>query len=396
MVAPIYWLLFWFMLAVVNPLSLVYSPNESYLYIYMSILLFVVGNISSKKHLILLDRSYLSREEDNLNRIASKLVLIIGPIIGYLSFKAVHLISTMPLYAYRRTVYTEPELLMGIKQLFPLFQLFIEGGILLLLLIAFQQLFYSKNKKLIIYCFFFACIFSIIFLGRYSIYRILVLSLIFSLSFSKDLKSIGKTVLISFLVGSMLIGFSIYRSNGLFGITQVFIKHIIGYHSFGFSLFEYYYTNSAEYISRTWLGGSLFGSISYIIFKPIDAIFNIGSYLQSQDYISQDNFIYLGTYMVGEISVDLLANAFYTLFTDLYRDFSWLGVFLFYPIGRFTTYLQDRVRLEDPIAILTLMYLIFILTFMIMKNPFVRHEIFLPTIYVIYKVIITKKNFKYV
>lgn len=396
MIVPIYWVLFWFFISVLNPLSLNYYPHDSFLYIYASILLFILGNLTQNKGMISTNELANEIEDIKLQKTALRISLISGPIILYLSVKAVSLISSMPLYAYRRTVYAEPELLMGLKQLFPMFQLFIEGGLLLLLMIAFQQVFYNGKKKLVFISFVCACIFSVIFLGRYSIYRLLVLSLLFALSYSKDIKGLAKTIIVALVIGLILVGFSIYRSNGLFGVSQVFIKHILGYHSFGFSLFEYYIQNSPDYLDRTWLGTSVFGSFTYFLTKPLDLIFNTGSYLTSQDYINQDIFINLGSYSFNDIYVELNANAFYMIFTDLFRDFSWFGVLLFYPLGKLATYLQDRVRLNDPIAMLGLMYLSFLIIFMIMKNPFVRHEIILPTLYISYKIYSTRRNFRYV
>ncbi len=396
MIVPIYWVLFWFFISVLNPLSLNYYPQDSFPYIYISVFLFILGNLTQKKTMINNNEAVNELEDISLQKTALWISLIIGPIIIYFSVKAVSLITSMPLYAYRRTVYTEPELLMGIKQLFPMFQLFVEGGLLLLLMISFQQAFYNGKKKLIIVSFIFACIFSIIFLGRYSIYRLLVLSLLFSLSYSKDLKSLAKTILASLIIGLILVGFSIYRSNGLFGVNQVFIKHILGYHSFGFSLFEYYMQNSPDYLDRTWFGTSVFGSFSYFLTKPLDLISNTGSYLTSQDFIDQDIFINLGSYSFNTTSVELNANAFYMIFTDLFRDLSWFGVLIFYPLGKLATYLQDRVKLNDPIAMLGLMYLSFLIIFMIMKNPFVRHEVILPTLYISYKIYTTRRSFRYV
>ena len=396
LLVPLYWFVFWFLISVINPIGLNYSSNTSFLFVFLSLLMLSVGALPSRKKMVVLSEAYNETQKGKLKKTSTLLLLVCGPIIFYLSLKALSLISTMPLYAYRRTVYSEPEMLMGIKELFPLFQLFIEGGLLLLLIISFQWFFQYKSKKLLAYVFIFSCLFSIIFLGRYSIYRFLILLLIFTFAYSDNIKSTIKIVLVSLLIGSILIAFSVFRSDGLFGIEQVFVKHVVGYHTFGFSLFEYYYNSAPEFVERTWGGGSVFGSFVYFLSKPFALIFEFNNYLQSPEYYFQDQFVNLGQYELSGDVVELNANAFYTIFTDLYRDFSWLGVLFFYPLGKLAAYLQDRLMLKDPIAIMGLMYISFIIVFMSMKNPFIRHEIIVPTFFIFYKVLTTRKNFRYV
>ncbi len=396
--SALFWQYFWIAFAVANPLGLSYSPSSSIPFIVLSFLGFSIGYSYAKGSLYVVNPEYLKNEENRHNRLVRSLLYILIPVFLFLSVKAFYLIQTTAIYAYRREVYQNPEMLFGYAPLFPIFQLVIEGGLLILILSSFYSYIFNGKKSLLVLALIISSLFSMIFLGRYPIYRLIIMMIFFSIGFNRNYKFLIRMILTCVILGGALISFSIFRGNGVYGVSEIFIKHVFGYHTFGYHLFESFLSEQKEgFLDNTWLGGASLGSFGYFIFKPFSFLLGFDTYLQSEDYISQDIFINLGVYEFSDASqMELLANAFYTIFREIYVDYSYLGIVFFIGIGVFSRYCFLRYKLGDIYGTVMLMYIVFIFLFLGMRNPILRHEVVLPALYLIFMLIKTRRNFKYV
>lgn len=385
---PILWMHFWLLVSVINPLKLNFSPTIIAIFVNFSTLFALIGYIVGSKY-----GNFSPTSRSSLHLIKKRtlntyyLMCVPISILAYFSFK---LLQNISIFKYRRMILSEPENLFGHPLILPIFQLFIEGILLLLLLSSIYFLLENKSKYLIIFSLIIAILFSVIFLGRYHIYRIIVVTFVFALVQLRSAHILKLFPSFAIMVFIVVYG-TVLRSGGLFGVQEIFIKHVIGYHTFGYNLAESYVISAENLIDRTWLGGSMIASIFYFLLKPLQYIYDFTTYLQSADYYEQDIFKYLGTIKYSNKSLDLNANAFYTIFTDIWRDFSWLGVAFFFPIGFLTGFSYRGLVQKNYYLAISYYIISYVFLFAQMKNPFVRHEMFIPMFFAFFVLFMRKK-----
>lgn len=393
--AVLLWQLGWLLFSTINPLELKFPPRNSIFFIILCNLSFILGFIQNKTQLIRNSNDQRLNIEENIKIIAPiSIILIMIYII--LSLKAIVMMQNVPIYEYRRMIYQNPEELFFIKQGLPIFQFLIEGLTLLLTIKGFYLLLFKKRKKIFMTVIIISILSSIVFLGRYQLYRVALLFIFYFLLFEKNKNKKLMAMIIFLFFVILLFSFSLFRGHGVYGITEIFIKHILGYHTFGYHLFEKYLIDIEFFDKHSWFGLASLGSFGYLISKPF-SFFGFETYLQSLQFTSQDVFINLGIVDWKNIAhIEILANAFYTGFRELFTDFNYFSVILFYPIGILSRYCYKRFLLNDYIGIQCIMLIMFLILFFGMKNPFNRHEIIIPVIYYIFYLYKTRPNFRYV
>lgn len=387
------WQLGWLLFATTNPLELRFPPRNSVFFIILCNISFILGLIRNKTPLVINCRTL---PPENNTKIIGSISIILILIYVILAFKSIIMLQSIPIYEYRRMIYQNPEELFFIKQGLPIFQFLIEGLTLLLTIKGFYFLLFQNNKKIFIAIIIISLLSSIVFLGRYQLYRVALLFIFYFLIFEKNTNKKIVAIIIFLFFVILLFSFSLFRGHGVYGITEIFIKHILGYHTFGYHLFEKYLIEIELFDKKSWFGLASLGSFGYLLSKPF-SLFGFETYLQSLQFTSQDIFVNLGIVnWEGVVHIEILANAFYTGFREIFTDFNYLSIIFFYPIGILCRYCYKRFILNDCIGIQIIMLIMFLFLFFGMKNPINRHEIIIPIIYYTFYLYKTRHNFKYV
>ena len=386
---PIAWMQFWLLVSVINPLDLKFSPTLIALFVNLSTICALVGYVAGTKY----KSGYVSSAQAirRLKKITTRTYIVVSLPIITLCYISLNLLQNISIFKYRRIILSEPERLFGHPLVLPIFQLFIEGTLLLLMFASIFFFLQYKSKKLITIAVFISVLFSLIFLGRYHVYRIIVFSFICALVQLSSARLFKLLPYFIVLISIVIYG-SILRSGGLFGIEEVLVKHVIGYHTFGYNLAETFLNEAPGLTERTWLGGATMATVFYFILKPFQFIFDFTTYLQSDDYYNQDIFRYMGTVLYSNKQLDINVNAFYTLFADVWRDFGWLGILFFYPLG-FIAGSSYKGLLNKNFNQAIVYYIVaYVFVFAQMKNPFVRHEMLIPLLFILITYFKRKKS----
>ncbi|MBV1838981.1 O-antigen polymerase [Photobacterium ganghwense] len=379
-------------ISVINIYDLSYSPTYSALLICACIMFLCIGHFTITTILTNTNTSTIEYSVTNdiqYEKVIKLLFLIIIMPLLFYALKAINIYTNViPIYNYRRELFESGGgLLFEYKILFPVFELIVGGSIQIILLMSLYLFFFESKKKFIIIALLLTILHSVIFLGRFPLYRLVSLFFVFYLV--SDKKQSGNIIPIVFLgsLTSALIIFSIYRG-GVDEIFSVFLKYVVGYNTFSFNLFEYSVLNTDVINGESTLGLATFGSLGYFISLPITWFTSFETYMQSEVFYNQDDFIWLG-FMDG-VSID--ANAFYTMYQEVFFDFGILSPLIFFFVGAIISWVDLKALTGSKIYIFLSIYISSIFLFGNLKNPLIMHSYVLPVIFVL--VVIFWRNFK--
>lgn len=298
--------------------------------------------------------------------------IIIIPIMALVAFKSLVLLQSYNIYEFRRAVFSTESGVLPAGFL-PIYTLFI-GGLNKFASITSLYLFsIGKGKKYLLLPLLTTVLNCTISLGRFPIYEFTLL-LFVCMFYQKKIKLRHSLFGLGALV--VLISFSVVRSGGYYDLPSVFQKHVLGYHTYGFYLLEYK-IKTTEVLVDSWLGLASLGSFGYFATLPFTWVTDFVTYMQSNYFLLQDEFINVGTMTNGD---GMMANAFYTILYEPYVDFGIFGIFF---LAIFLGLLSRAMILEKQtklIADIVLLFIGSILLSGIMKSSFIRHDVVIPVL----------------
>ncbi|WP_205352416.1 hypothetical protein, partial [Vibrio cholerae] len=171
----------------------------------------------------------------------------------------------------------------------------------------------------------------------------------------------------------VLISFSLFRG-GVESVFYILLKYVIGYNTFSFNLFERYMSNADLINENSTLGVATLGSFAYFISLPFTWFTKYVTYMQSQSFLFQDDFIWLG--VMDNLPIE--ANAFYTIYQEVYFDFGIISIPIFFFIGIFYSWVIFNARSGNKLFVFMSVYLSSLFIFGNLKNPLVMHSFVLP------------------
>lgn len=192
------------------------------------------------------------------------------------------------------------------------------------------SIYITKERSRLFYigCYILVCL-SILYVKRIEFVIIFILLFAGKVAVNSKTDGSSKNVYIIMTIFVFFIfGVSSFRASSL-NLYGVFLHYGIGYHTFGFALFDHALRNPASHIHDFVFPGST-------IFATFDFIINQISKVLSVDHIPISSYLYseeLGypvhmgynSFNGGEIS----PNAFYTSLYPIYRDMRWFGIVVF-------------------------------------------------------------------
>lgn len=191
--------------------------------------------------------------------------------------------------------------------------------------------FYFLNKKKILL--FFGCYlliaFSVLYVKRIDLMFLLVMFFSGFLASSKALNNdfYFKKYIYFVLMLCLIFVISYFRASS-YGVYEMILHYGVGYHTFGFSLFDHAINNSSSHV-HDWVvpGTTIFATFDFFI-SQIYKAFNVAyipvsSYLYSEE-LGEYVFMGYNNFNGREIS----PNAFYTSLYPIYRDMKIFGLVL--------------------------------------------------------------------
>ncbi|MGI9945972.1 O-antigen polymerase [Vibrio hyugaensis] len=304
-----------------------------------------------------------------------------------ISLKAYQVFNDVNPYEYRRLVLGSE----GSSPLFPfsslivVYRFIVSGCELLSVLIGIFLFVNTGKKRYVIAPFVCVLMSSVIFMGRFPIYRLFLLSC-FMLSATGKIK-IGKLLIISGGLLFLMVYISTVRG-GDTTTSQSLYAYLVGYHTYGFILFENHIINNDWNIGDSWFGTATFGSMSYLLAIPLYIMFGTKTYMQS-DYLNQDSFLYFGMSNKGfEVSI----NAFYTYLYEPFIDFGYIGVFVY---GCLTAFVVYRCRISKTLSsTISIMFISLLISFGVFSNLLTSHATSFVIIVIVAMNILIDKRLK--
>ncbi|MGL1559683.1 O-antigen polymerase [Vibrio parahaemolyticus] len=367
------WILVWALIASFNIFGAEFYPTKSlllFLFFVSILMLFAIG----KRRVFVIQSAQEFGNYQLQFVLLEKLVKIIYfaiiPIMIIVAIKSIILLQSYNIYDFRREVFSSDSGVLP-SGFLPIYTLIIGGLSKFSLIVSIFLFSKGRGKKYVLLPFIVSVLSSVITLGRFPIYEFILLLV---LSLYTERKITFKHVIYGALGFTLLIGFSMYRSGGYYGLSEILQRHIIGYHTYGFYLLEYK-IDSTNVLSDSWLGLASTGSFGYFISLPFTWVSNFVTYMQSSYFLLQDDFVRVGSTMDGR---PMLVNAFYTILYEPYLDFGFIGVLAQSLIIGFiirVLTLSSKARIVSEAA---LIFIGSILISGIMKSPFIRHDIIIP------------------
>lgn len=363
-------------LSVMNIYNLNYSPRYSILFILSCIVFFIFGYLIYEKIQLNLNIRHSNVGiEISFEKYITLTSVIIIPLLSFYAFKAISIYTgDVFVYNYRRMLFESGgELLFDYKIIFPIFELFIGGSIQIILIMSLCLFFFEGKKRFLLISILAILLYSVIYLGRFSIYRFILL--FFLLYFVRDKYKVGKLlpILVCSVFSIVLISFSLFRG-GVESVFYILLKYVIGYNTFSFNLFERYMSNADLINENSTLGVATLGSLAYFISLPFTWFTKYVTYMQSQSFLFQDDFIWLG--VMDNLPIE--ANAFYTIYQEVYFDFGIISIPIFFFIGIFYSWVIFNARSGNKLFVFMSVYLSSLFIFGNLKNPLVMHSFVLP------------------
>lgn len=389
------WQFFWLSISVINPFDLLSPPREAAFYILICNLCLLIGYVL-KNRVDCARMGYYIELQDFLYKKKFFFIALIFSISLFFSIKAILVILSSEIVTYRRDVFKNPEIVFGFHESLPIFQLLIMGGVLLSVLFSLHKYFCYGRKIGVIISLIMTSMISLIFLGRTELYQFFIMFILAFFIYKSDSlsKYFFKILFCSLASLSFFFVFSIFRNDGEMNVFDVITKHVIGYHSFGYNLFNIHIKSHIVDLDTSWFGLATLGSIGYFMSKPLLMIVGGETYLQSDLFLNQDAFVNLGVYKTGSVDVDFYENAFYTLYVEIYNDFSWFGPLIFVFFGYFISFLIGERHKGNPYAAMLSILIVYFFIVSGMKNPLTAHTITLPIIYLLSCVFIYRERVK--
>ncbi|MCR9815680.1 hypothetical protein, partial [Vibrio parahaemolyticus] len=188
--------------------------------------------------------------------------------------------------------------------------------------------------------------------------------------------NIRKLLLSTSLLLIFIVVFTLFRFENFSDLVSVVVRNIVGYHVFGFALFDYYLTeNMPEVID---VDGLVFlANFQYILQKIIN-IFgcNLNTFMSTDNYRDLSEFVFLGKDVFDN---NVYANAFYTNLLDFYLDAGVFSVLVYtLIISSLYSFLLFKVKSENSILCVFLFSYLFLIVYfgvfnsqlLLMRNVF--------------------------
>ncbi|MGR5453717.1 O-antigen polymerase [Vibrio alfacsensis] len=239
------------------------------------------------------------------------------------------------------------------------FYQFFFKGILISLSISSSIIFFVKGTKKPLYLTTLIIILDcFVSFGRFIIYYHFI-SFVVAGFFYKKL-NIYKMLKISSLLFCFIVCFTLFRFENFSNIYSVLFRNVIGYHVFGFSLFdEFIKTN--HLIVPEWSGSAFLANIQYVVQKILNIIgMNMSTLMSSELYRGLSDFVYLGKDVFGD---DVYANAFYTNLLDMYLDAGLLSLFIYSCLISVCYAISLTIAKQDDFNIFKVFLLIYLFLF---------------------------------
>ncbi|WP_323891061.1 O-antigen polymerase [Aeromonas veronii] len=353
----------------------------TFLFFFMLAYSFIYNRLAISNH-------YVTKY--HINEMAVKYFSLIMVLICVLySFKAYNMMMSMPIWEYRAKAFgdsSEASVLFGSQVFRIIYSIFVEGGIYFLQFYFLAKYYLTSNVRYVLFGGFFILTMSFIMLGRSPIYYYFLLFSFLFLNLNKS--SLGKYLLILLSGFCILYGATFFRAGGQLDIISFIYKYLVGYHTYGFNLLERGVNFTS--LNSLWFGQATLGSFSYFLLYPIEKVFDIGLlYFNSDAYVMKQEFVVLSS---GDE-----ANAFYTIFYDMYQDFYLLGTVVYGLIfGGIYAYFQKKMDLDCHNIYTVMCYLLCLnISFgMIFRNPLATNGFVGMFIYMFIFLIISNIKYK--
>ncbi|CAH6988150.1 conserved membrane hypothetical protein [Vibrio chagasii] len=356
------WVFIWATLAFFNVAG--NGDISIYLYAYILTYLLIFSISYSTCNFYLKEKRFNVKEKPINNRLVNYFFVLIILFLFLLSIKAFNLMTSMHIWDYRAKAFgdaTESSVLFGSQVNRILYSILVEGGVYFLQYYFVSKYFISgKLKNLILGCLG-VTLMCFVMLGRSPIYYYLLI-FIFAY-FRLNPKNIFRAFVIS-IVAILLLYFATYfRSGGGVDFISFLNQYLIGYHTYGFNLLNYRLDFTT--LDTLWFGQATLGSFSYFFLYIFEKAFDIDIlYFMDEAYTIKQHFVVLDS---GQE-----ANAFYTIFYDMYKDFFWFGPIIFGIIfGMIFSFFNRLSLVSNNIYIIMLYFWLLNISFaMIFRNPF--------------------------
>lgn len=357
----ILWVLSWCILAYIDPFNLGGISELTVIYIlYFLITFYIFYTITIKSiHVRTLNIDYSFRS-------IFFLYITIFSVYMFLLLKMWTLISQQNIWEYRLKAFgsdTEASILFGDQRIRLLYTIFIEGAVYFLQFLFLALFVKYKKYKFLLLGFIIVILMSIIMLGRSPIYYYILMSIYAILYINRGYFSVLIPIVSIFAI-FILFSLTEYRSGGTITFSYFIERYLFGYHLYGFNLFELEGGANQFVPDRLWYGQATLGSFSYFILYPI-------AKLISPDilYYSSDEYLLKNLGVILQNGSE--ANAFYTIFYDMFKDFAWLSP-LIYGIAFGITYgiINKKVKKNGSINNFILYFFLLNISLgMIFRNP---------------------------
>ncbi|EMN0829003.1 oligosaccharide repeat unit polymerase [Providencia rettgeri] len=315
----IIWILFWCSLSYIDPFSLGGISELTFIYVLYFLFVFCFFYIITLKkiHVKTISVEYSDRP-------VFYLYFIIIIIYLFLLMKVMSILSHQNIWEYRSKAFgsdTETSILFGDQKIRLIYSILIEGAVYFLQFFFLSSFIKKKNYKFLFYGFIIVVLMSIVMLGRSPIYYYILMSIYAVLYLRKGYFSILVPILSSVAV-LILFFLTEYRSGGTMDFSYFIDRYLFGYHLYGFNLFELEGGANHFLPDSLWYGQATLGSFSYFSLYPIAKVISPEIlYYSSNEYLLKN----LGVILNNGSE----ANAFYTIFYDMFIDFAWLAPLIY-------------------------------------------------------------------
>lgn len=315
--------------------------------------------------------------EKSLSRYLSAFSLFLLFYIAYYVPEALQLMLVDSIANYRSSINgfgDDGSVLFGKGIELFVYQFFFKG-ILVSVSIVSSVIFHIRNVKLPIYIVTLVILLDcIVSFGRFILYYHFVTFVVVGFIYSK--LNIRKLLLSTSLLLIFIVIFTLFRFENFSDLVSVVVRNIVGYHVFGFALFDYYLTeNMPEVID---VDGLVFlANFQYILQKIINIFgYNLNTFMSTDNYRDLSEFVFLGKDVFDN---NVYANAFYTNLLDFYLDAGVFSVLVYtIIISSLYSFLLFKVKSENSILCVFLFSYLFLIVYfgvfnsqlLLMRNVF--------------------------
>ncbi|HHY0580685.1 TPA: O-antigen polymerase [Vibrio parahaemolyticus] len=355
------WVFIWSTLAFLNV-----SGNGDisiYLYVYILTYLFFFSISYCGVSVYLSEKSLNFKNKVLSRNLINYFGIVVFIILLILSFKAYNLMTSMYIWDYRSKAFgdaTEASVLFGSQINRILYSLLVEGGVYFLQYYYLSRYFISGSVRSLLLGGLFVTLMCFIMLGRSPLYYYLLISIF--IYFRRNPRNIIRVSILS-IVSFLLLYFATYfRSGGGIDLISFINQYLVGYHTYGFNLLNYRIDFTK--LESLWFGQAFLGSFSYFTLYSFEKVFDLNIlYFMDEAYTIKQDFVLLES---GQE-----ANAFYTIFYDMFKDFFWLGPLLYGLIIGAVFSFFNRLSLvsKNIYVLMTYFWLVNISFAVIFRNP---------------------------